>query len=189
MRLVNHAKNQGYGAACWTGMNAARKEYVFLMDSDGQFDPNQLEPFLPHCKAVDPRGADFVIGFRDQRADPPHRVLYARLWGIGATLLFGYVAKDIDCAFKLFPREVVVKVHPISRGATFTLEFLVLARKAGCSFKELLVNHFPRVAGVQTGGNYRVILRAIKELIRLRIALWCGSKKRVEMCDQRPRES
>ena len=63
------------------------------------------------------------------------------------TLLFGYVARDIDCAFKLFRREVLDHVYVESRGAAFSAELLIKARDRGFRIKELPVTHLPREAG------------------------------------------
>lgn len=38
-RLLTHPSNRGYGTALRTGFDAARGEAVWLLDSDGQFDP------------------------------------------------------------------------------------------------------------------------------------------------------
>ena len=46
----------------------------------------------------------------------------------------------------------------------------LLARvsRKGCTITERPVRHYPRVAGQQTGANWRVVLRAFRELLRLR---------------------
>jgi hypothetical protein len=59
-----------------------------------------------------------------------------------------------------------------SRGATFSIEWLARAKRAGYRFQELPVTHRPRVAGSQTGANIDVIVRAFRELIRFRWQLW-----------------
>jgi hypothetical protein len=43
------------------------------------------------------------------------------------------------------------------------------ARRAGFRFVELPVTHLPREAGSPTGGNPKVIIRAFRELIWLRL--------------------
>ena len=94
-------------------------------------------------------------------------------------LLFGYTARDIDCAFKLMRREVVerIKDEVASRGATFSTEFLVRAKRAGFRICEVPIHgHRPRVAGSPTGARPDVIIRAFRELIRFRMALWSEGK-------------
>jgi hypothetical protein len=90
------------------------------------------------------------------------------------TLVFGYTVRDVDCGFKLFRREIIQELAPkiASRGATFSIEWLVRAQKAGYRFVELPVTHRPRLAGSQTGANLGVIVRAFRELARFRLQLW-----------------
>jgi glycosyltransferase involved in cell wall biosynthesis len=164
VRMVAHETNQGYGAALWTGFTSARKELVFLTDGDKQFDVDEIRLLLPLLD-----GADLVIGWREHRADPPMRLLNAWGWKMLVNGMFGYTARDIDCAFKLFRRSILDRVEVYSRGATFSAEFLIKARRLGYVVREQPVSHFPRPAGVATGAKPSVIIRAFRELIRLRL--------------------
>ncbi|MCL5959448.1 MAG: glycosyltransferase family 2 protein, partial [Chloroflexi bacterium] len=92
-------------------------------------------------------------------------------WKLLTNLLFGYTARDIDCAFKLFKRDVLDNVKVESRGATFSAELLVRTRRKGYRIKEVPVKHLPRLAGNPTGARLSVILRAFRELIRFRLKL------------------
>jgi glycosyltransferase involved in cell wall biosynthesis len=166
VRCVSHPVNRGYGAALWTGFNAATKELVFLTDGDKQFDAREVRYFLPEIEC-----ADLVIGYRNPRRDPFMRLMNAWGWNMLVTLLFGYVAKDIDCAFKLFRRSILETITVNSKGATFSAELLIKARRAGFRIVEKPVTHYPRTAGNPTGAKPSVILRAFVELIRLRLTL------------------
>jgi glycosyltransferase involved in cell wall biosynthesis len=167
VRLVDHPVNQGYGAAVRDAVWAASKELIVFTDSDLQFDLSELERFLPRLKE-----ADLVIGYRHARSDPWHRRFFGHGWSWLVNLLFGYTARDIDCAFKLFKRRVIETIQVESGGAMFSAEFLVRAKLAGFKIVEEPVNHYPRVAGSQTGARPDVILRAFRELLRLRWAMW-----------------
>ena len=167
VRLVNHEVNKGYGAAVYTGFVSARKDLVFLTDSDKQFDVSEIVKLLPLMDE-----ADLVAGYRAPRRDPFKRRLFGMGWSALVTILFGYTVRDVDCAFKLFRREIIESIDVESRGATFSAEFLVRAKRKGYRFKEVPVTHLPRVAGMQTGAKMYVILRAFRELIRFRWQLW-----------------
>jgi len=170
VRLVSHEVNQGYGAAVFSGLTSASKELVFFTDSDRQFDLREIEKLLAHIDK-----ADLVVGYRAPRRDPVMRKLNGWGWSALVTLLFGYTARDIDCAFKLMRRQVIQTIRDKvkSRGATFSAEFLVRAKRAGFRVCEVPIHgHRPRVAGSPTGARPDVIIRAFKELIRFRIALW-----------------
>src|SRR5438105_3781398 len=161
--VVTHAHNRGYGAALASGFDAANKDLVFLTDGDKQFDVTELRDFLP---AMDGQ-TDLVIGWRANRADPLMRKLNALGWKLLVNALFGYTARDVDCAFKLFRRQVWDSVTVYARGATFSAEFLIKARRVGFRLTELPVRHFPREAGSPTGARPDVIVRAFVELFRL----------------------
>jgi glycosyltransferase involved in cell wall biosynthesis len=166
LRVETHPHNRGYGAALASGFSAARKELIFLTDGDKQFDVAQLEEFLPL-----PDNVDLYVGYRQPRADPWIRRFYGWGWNELVKLLFGPTARDVDCAFKLFRRAVWQRTHVRATGATFSAELLVKARHLGFRIRERPVRHYPRPAGSPSGGRPAVILRAFKELFRLRLKL------------------
>lgn len=170
VRLIKHERNQGYGAAVFTGLTNAVKDLVFFTDSDRQFDLTELEKLLQLIET-----ADLTVGYRAPRRDPFMRKLNGWGWSKLVTLLFGYTARDIDCAFKLMRRNVVQRLQNEirSRGATFSAEFLVRAKYAGFNINEAAIEgHRPRVAGNPTGAKPAVIIRAFKELFLFRLTLW-----------------
>ncbi len=169
LKPVDHTVNQGYGAAVFTALSNAAKDVIFFTDSDRQFKLDEIDRLLLHLDE-----ADLVVGYRAPRRDPFKRVLFGHGWSALVTLLFGYTARDIDCAFKLLRRQTFQRVAPYiqSRGATFSAEWLVLSRRAGFHIAEVPVSHLPRVAGSQTGAKLHVIARAFRELWRFRLRLW-----------------
>ncbi len=178
VRLVQHPKNQGFGAAVFSGFTHAVKDWIFYTDADRQFVLSELARFVPLMDQ-----ADLIAGYRAPRRDPPLRVLYGKGWSLLCTLLFGYTVRDVDCGFKLFRREIIERLASQiqSRGATFSIEWLVRAKRAGYRFVELPVTHRPRVAGSQTGANLKVIGRAFRELVRFRLQLWREGAVQKEM--------
>jgi len=172
-RLVQHEVNLGYGAAVYDGFDAATKDLIFFTDGDRQFVLEEINKLLPMIE-----NADMVVGYRAPRKDPWHRVLYGKGWSMLITILFGYTARDIDCAFKLFKREIITNIGDQieSRGATFSAEWLVRTKRAGYKIVEVPVTHLPRVAGSQTGARLDVVTRAFKELARFRWKLWREGK-------------
>jgi glycosyltransferase involved in cell wall biosynthesis len=170
VRVVHHGKNRGYGGAVRSGLEAARKEFIFFTDGDRQF---RLEDFPKLQARVD--GADAVIGYREKRRDPWRRRFTAWVYKQLIRLLFGGGIRDVDCAFKLFRREVFSRV-PLkdvrSDGAFFSAEMLLLLRSRGVRLAEVAIPHYPRTVGQNTGASVKVTLRAIRDLLRLRLRLW-----------------
>jgi glycosyltransferase involved in cell wall biosynthesis len=158
LKLVAHKKNQGYGAALISGFRAATGDYVFFSDGDSQFDFVEIKKLLRHIPEC-----DVVIGYRSPRHDSPVRLLNAWGWNVLNRIFFGLKVKDIDCAFKLFKRELVLDLPIISGGAMVTAEMLIRLKEKGVFFKEVPVSHFPRRQGEATGASWKVIFRAFKE--------------------------
>lgn len=162
VRIVQHEKNKGYGAALKTGLAAARMDYVFFTDADLQFDILELQNLLVHIPQH-----DVVIGYRAPRKDPFMRLLNARGWNILNRIMFGLRVRDIDCAFKIFKRSLVQNLELQSEGAMINAEILVRLKRQGVSIKEVPVSHLPRKAGSPTGAKPSVIFRAFREMVSL----------------------
>jgi glycosyltransferase involved in cell wall biosynthesis len=127
IRLINHPHNLGYGAALRSGFDQALHEYIFLTDGDGQFEIRDLNQFLPHI--YDAQGkilSKIIIGYRAKRADVFMRSLNAWMYHLFIQWILGIKVKDIDCAFKLFPKTIYQAIRPIkSDGALFSTELLL----------------------------------------------------------------
>ena len=160
VRVVSLPANRGYGAALRAGFDAAREPVIFLMDSDGQFDPAELALLLVRWSH-----GTVVCGVRAHRSDPLTRRLYNRAFFSIVNARLGPTAQDVNCGFKLFPRSVTRGL--MSDGALISTELLLRARDAGCRIVNVPVSHAPRTTGTATGANPRVVMRAFGELYRL----------------------
>lgn len=159
VHVINHEVNQGYGAALVSGFEAASKDLVFFMDSDGQFDICDLERFFPLIPYY-----DAVLGYRINRQDTWLRKLNAWGWKTLVRLVFKLRVRDIDCAFKLYKGEFF-RTHPLeTRGAMINTEVLYKFTRAGYTYTEVGVHHLPRHGGRATGAKLSVIARAFLEM-------------------------
>ncbi|MBI2324595.1 MAG: glycosyltransferase family 2 protein [Chloroflexi bacterium] len=169
VRVVHHRPNRGYGGAVRSGIGSATREHVFFTDGDLQFDLDDLERLIPRLGR-----AEVVVGYREKRADPAKRLFIAWVYNTLIRILFLAPFRDVDCAFKLFKRDVFTRV-PLSRvrsnGAFFSPELLLVLRAAGVRIEQVGVRHFPRRFGEEKGATMRVVLRAIRDLLRLRFRL------------------
>jgi hypothetical protein len=163
VRLVRHGRNRGYGAALTTGFRESTGDYVMFMDADRQFDIADLRLLAPFASEY-----DIVAGFRMERSDPIHRRVFAEAFNVAVRVLFGVHLRDIDCAFKLFRGDLLRGMTLSAPGALINTEMQAKARRQGATLQQVGVHHYPRVAGQQSGGSPRVILRAMGETL----ALW-----------------
>src|SRR3990167_736169 len=162
VRLINNPKNLGYGAALTSGFKASGKELVFFMDADRQFEIGDITKLLPFVGEY-----DIVAGFRQVRRDPWYRVMIGRTYNLLVVLLFGVKLRDIDCAFKIYHRNVLDRIRFETIGALVNTEIMLKAQIMGKKVKEVGVNHYPRVAGEQSGASPQGIIKAFFETLEL----------------------
>ena len=162
VKPVHHEVNRGYGAALVTGFKATTGDYVMFMDSDRQFDLNDLALLSPFVGSF-----DIVAGFRRERNDPLHRRINAEVFNTVVRTLYGVHMRDIDCAFKVFRGDMLRGIPLTSSGALINTEMQARLRRKGATLQQVAVNHYPRVAGTATGANLGVIAHAMKETLTL----------------------
>jgi glycosyltransferase involved in cell wall biosynthesis len=178
VRVVHHPTNLGYGAALRSGFAASRYELVAFTDGDRQFRVADLGRLL--ARGAAPDRPDVVAGYRLQRADPPLRIVYARLYRLSLGIWYRLWVRDVDCACKLFRRQALENVRLESGGAFLSAELLIKLRAAGASIVEVGVPHYPRTAGSATGARPSVVLRAVRDFWRLRVALWIRRRQALQ---------
>ncbi len=159
VRVLHHPANRGCGAALATGFRVATKEFCFYMDSDGQFDIWDLRRLLPLLRTY-----DGVFGYRIHRQDSLLRKLNAWGWNLLIRCIFNLHIRDIDGAFKIFRTDYLRHIQLEAHGALMLTELVYKFSRAGYTYTQVGVNHYPRVKGHSTGGNPKVILRAFREL-------------------------
>lgn len=174
VRMVRHVVNRGYGAAIRTGFEASTKTFLAFTDSDSQFNLRELDR---HLLLI--RDYDIVCGYRIDRKDNWLRCLYSRVYNGLVRTLLGTGVRDVDCALKLFRREVFQKIEPTTNGFLINAETITLARQAGLSVVEVGVSHRPRVSGSST-----VSIRHIPIVLASLVRFWwnrvfCGPSWRL----------
>jgi glycosyltransferase involved in cell wall biosynthesis len=168
---VHHQPNRGYGGAIKAGFENARGSLICFSDGDLQFDLAEMRRLLDRLDdAGDP--VDAVIGYRIKRRDPFHRLFIAKTYNTIVSIAFGLRVRDIDCAMKLFRREVFEGLRLDAEGPFLSAELLIKLRARGVRMAQVGVNHYPRAAGTNTGASFGKILRTFRDLGLLRIALW-----------------
>jgi glycosyltransferase involved in cell wall biosynthesis len=145
IRVFHHDPNRGYAEALKTGFTNARHQLIFYTDSDNQFDVSEITSLL---RLIDE--ADIVNGFRIYRFDPLTRLVLSWGFNLLVRIAFRIKIRDIDCAFKLFRREVFDKVTIESKKFFVDAEVLAKARYYGFRMAEVGVRHYPRPAGRST---------------------------------------
>ncbi len=164
LRVIDHHRNSGYGAAVRTGCDSATMEIIGFMDSDGQFHAEDFDALLPYLSQF-----SFVTGRRKHRADPFMRKMNAKLFGLLSFVVLGIWVRDINCALKVFTKETWKRVRPThSTGALVNAEVFYNLKRQNIPWHQVDVSHYPRVHGTQTGANLSVILNMFREMLALK---------------------
>jgi hypothetical protein len=110
---------------------------------------------------------DVVSCYRIKRQDSFMRKANAFAWSALVNMLFSIKLRDIDGAFKIYPKPFIDAIELHSEGALIDTEMLAKARNHKLSIGQMGVNHYARTAGEQSGANLKVIARAFRELFKL----------------------
>jgi len=172
-RIVRLDANQGKGYAVKAGVLASAGQVILFTDADLSTPIDDLDKFLPRLD----EGYDVVIGsralpgcdIRVRQAAPREAMgkLFNRL--VGLSVMKG--CPDTQCGFKAFRRAAAMDLFSRlqTKGFSFDVELLLLARKAGYRIAEVPVvwcNSRPsRVRLVR--GSWQM-LREIMRIRRLR---------------------
>lgn len=164
LRVVTHDQNRGYGGALISGFAAARKQWVFYTDGDGQFDPAELELLV--ARASD--DVDVVQGYKLRRADNVARRVVGRVYHRFVSLAFGLRIRDTDCDFRLIRRAALDRVQLEHTTGVICVELVRKLQDSGARFTEIGVHHYRRVFGKSEFFRIDAVARTLVDLA----ALW-----------------
>jgi len=173
IKLFTKKKCFGYAGALRTGFLNSTKELIFYTDADQQFDINDLDKLLPWIGQY-----DIITGFKIKRQDAVTRKFTSWVYNTTMRIVFGLKLRDINCAFKLYKREVIEKINFLSNltEGVINAEVYLTALKNGYIIREIGINHFPRKTGLPVSqlGTRRfvfvkpiIIYRFFKDTVRL----------------------
>ena len=173
--------NAGHGAALFLGMERARGDWLFLLDSDRQIP---VEAFGDLRKAA--QGRDGAFGVRAVRLDPPLRLALSRVIARAIGGLFRVSLRDANVPFKLFRRSLWLQSRGLIPQETLapSMFLAIYARVRGWDIVELEVPHASRRSGVGSLRMFRLLrfcVRGFRQLLdfrrRLSKSALSGSQK------------
>lgn len=174
LKIVTNHPNRGYGGSLKAGFAVASKDLICFIPADNQFEFSEIKKLL--AKMVE-TNADIVSGIRvGGGEDNLYRLALRWVWNKLVYGLFGHLATDIDCGFKLFKRRILESINLPSNGAMMDTQLFAGARIKNFKIAEVEVTHLSRKSGVSTGGKPSVAIKAFKELFlywwQLRQEIW-----------------
>ena len=177
LKAIRYEKNQGKGFAVKTGVQASKGKYILFADADNSTpieEHQQLQKELTKHNAQIAIGSRYLKESKVRIKQPIYRIIISR---IGNFLIQTFLIddiKDTQCGFKLFTNNAakdIFKFQKVKRFA-FDMELLVIANNLQYKIIERPVSWYnsteSRVRPIRDG------LRSLKDLIYIKVNLWCG---------------
>ena len=166
-RVISHPANRGYGRALLTGIEAAKHDWVLMIDADGSYPPAEMLRLLDSAPAF-----DLVIGQREGAHfwGTPTKALLRWVYLRLASFVVGMRVPDANSGLRLVRKSLVdrqglVRCLGYSFTTTMTLSFLVQGR---------LVKFMPIEFRARGGGHskvkpFRDILRTLQLMTQVMV--------------------
>ena len=167
---VVQQRGSGKGMALRTGFDAARGDYIVMMDADGSMDPGEIDLFVG---ALDV-GYQFVKGSRYLPGAGSEDLTRVRSWGnrclvTAVNTLFTVPFSDLCYGYVAFRRDVLTALHLTSHGFEIETELIVHAVKARLRIAEVPSIELVRRYGTSNLNAFRDGRRVFRTLARERL--------------------
>lgn len=177
LRLVRHRHTCGQSTATWTGVRAARAEWVVTLDGDGQNPPVEITRLIAVRDDSAETNLHMVAGQRERRHDSWFRRLSSWLAnGIRARLLQDGI-RDSGCALKLFRRDAFLALPYFDHMHRF---LPALIQRHGGAVLTVPVGHRARGQGQSKYGLHNRLWPGILDLAGV---LWLKRRTKLPTID------
>jgi dolichol-phosphate mannosyltransferase len=146
IEVLNHARNQGKGAALRTGIARATGDFVAIQDADLEYSPADLKRLVAPLAEGH---AEVVFGSRFL-ASGSHRVLYFwhslgnRFLTFLSNMLTDLNLTDMETCYKVFRREVLQKITIEENRFGFEPEITAKVSKLDVVIFEVGISYYGR---------------------------------------------
>jgi dolichol-phosphate mannosyltransferase len=160
LRVFTHQESCGQSTAVITGVRQATKDWIAVLDGDGQNDPADI-PLLWEWVQAQPSTRCMAIGHRTNRQDAGNRKSASRFANTLRRAMLKDDTPDSGCGLKLLSRALFLELPYFNHMHRF-MPALVL--RAGGTVRSIPVHHRPRTAGVSNYNNLQRALVGIADL-------------------------
>lgn len=152
IKIVYQSRNYGYGMSVITGMNLASGEYLFIHNSDLEYDPACVYEMLDYAES---ENLDVIFGSRllSRKNEPIFRIFKERPFYLGTIIttalinfFYGKNFSDI-IGNRFYKTSSLKKLNPQDPGIGFDFEVVSKLCRFGYRIKEIPVKYSPRTKG------------------------------------------
>lgn len=150
LKIVEHEKNKGKGAAIKSGVDACNGDVILIQDADMELTPTDIPDLINAYKTG---RYELVNGSRymSGRIRPLYsykRYFFNKLFSNFASLLVDVRFTDIACGYKMFSKKLYGVLDLKEKRFGFEAELIIKAAKRNkTTITEVPVNYFPRNKG------------------------------------------
>lgn len=173
VRLVQHEKNKGLGAAVRTGIASAQGDLVITMDTDLTFAPADVSKLLDRFAKGDVdvvSGSPKAAGYG--KDIPSYRVFIGKLSTVIYSLIFGGKITAVTPIFRLYRRTDLIDLPLTATGFDINAEILFYLVRRGKRVGEVPTMLTQRIHG-ESKLDYRKEmkrhLRLVWRMIKMRM--------------------
>lgn len=176
LKLIQHDKNMGKGAAVQTGIKNSTGEILVIQDADFEYDPddipNLIEPILKgKAKVVyGTRLKTKPIFFGKNKTPLLLHFFGNKFLSLVTSVLYGSAVSDMETGYKVFRRDVLRGIRLKARSFDFEPEVTAKILRKGIRIHEVNIKTTPR--GYEEGKKITVLKDGPK-------ALWTLLKYRI----------
>ncbi len=145
IRLIEHERNRGKGAAVRTGIEAAAMDLILIQDADLEYDPRDYPALL---KPIEEGQADVVYGSRflgaARRPILFWNMVANRLLTLMTNILYNNILTDMETGYKLFRAEIIKNIPIHANSFDFEPEITAKLLKRKVRIFEVPITFNPR---------------------------------------------
>lgn len=160
IKSIRHEVNLGIGPSMIRGYNEAKKENVIAIPADGQFDINELRPYIN----FDERS--FLSFQRQQTNYGLYRKIVSRTNELFNRKLLSMNVKDVNWV-KAYKNSDLRGIDLKLRSSLVNTEICSKLRIMNYKITEIPSVYHSRIGGKPRGASFKTVSQAIGELIKL----------------------
>lgn len=168
--VIEHSRNEGYGASLRDGIRSAKADRIVIIDADCEYPPEAIPEMV---RRLDDCAIIYASRFLEnqQTKMPWLKVLGNRLITQLFNRLFNQHLTDLYTGSKAFRREVVADLPLEQDGFEHVLEFAARLARKGTRIEEMHVLFSPRQTGVSKMSHVNETCKYLYYLFYYHLAL------------------